>query len=649
MSWFDDYLTGHCFDCYRYLGAHPVRGEDGQIDGFTFRVYAPLARDISVIGDFNSWDPRRGRMNKVHYAGLWELTVPGAQLGQRYKYHIQCTDWQWRDKADPVGFLMEKRPGSCSVLYNIEGYEFEDGEWMRNRTRNFDQPMSIYEMHLGSWRGRVEGQQPRYEDLAEPLIKYVKSMGYTHVEFMPLFSYPYDGSWGYQATGFFAADSRYGTPKGLMQLIDLLHQAGIGVILDIVPVHFATDPYGLERFDGSCVYEYDGDLEYSQWGSKNFDLGKDPVRSFLISSADMFCSLFHVDGIRVDAVSNIIYYGGDTRRGENSGGIWFARMLNQAIHIRHPSVMTIAEDSSAYTNVTKGFNDQGLLFDYKWDLGWMNDTLKYYSKDPIYKKYLHNNLTFSMMYFYSENFMLPLSHDEVVHGKGTILNKMWGTYDQKFSLARNLYAYQYAHPGKKLSFMGNEIGDFDEWNETRGLPWNLLGYPKHAAFQRFVRDLNEIYKFHPCMFEHEFESSTFQWVMADNSNQSVYVFRRSYGNETMEFIFNMTPNFYSYYDVGVPERGQWVEILNSDKDIYGGYNQYNGAPLEAQDGYLQGQPYHVTVKLAPFAAIYLLHVTQDNSGSREVKSVTGTGDDELREVMNGGDVRIFSNRNKSVG
>lgn len=648
MSWFDDYLLGTCYDCYKYLGCHIVKDEEGKKKGFVFRVYAPMAKDISVIGDFNGWDPRRARMSKVHYGGLWEVEVPEAEYGQRYKFHILGCDNVWRDKADPVGFLMERRPGSCSIIYSLDGYDFEDQEWMKNRTRNFDKPMSIYEVHLGSWKGKIGNYSPRYEDIAEPLIKYVKSMGYTHVEFMPLFSYPFDGSWGYQATGFFAADSRYGTPKGLMQLIDLLHQAGIGVILDIVPVHFATDAYGLERFDGSCVYEYSNDLEYSQWGSKNFDLGKDPVRSFLISSADLFATMFHVDGVRTDAVSNIIYYGGDTRRGENTGGIFFSRMLNKGLHDRHPSLMTIAEDSSAYPTVTKGFDEKGLMFDYKWDLGWMNDTLKYYSKDPVYKKYIHNNLTFSMMYFYSENFLLPLSHDEVVHGKGTILNKMWGNYDQKFALARNLYAYQYAHPGKKLSFMGNEIGDFDEWNETKGLPWNLLSYPKHAAFQRFIRDLNEIYAYHKSMHEKEYDPSAFQWVMADDSDQSVYVFRRTVGDETMEFIFNMTPNFYSYYDVGVPFDGEWVEILNSDKSIYGGYDQYNGAPLQAQHNGLQGQPYRVTLKLAGFAAVFLLHVNNTNRDTKEVQNINGQSDDELKEVINDS-VKIYANKNKSIG
>lgn len=643
-EWFQDYLNGRCYDCYRHLGCH--KDERG---GYVFRVYAPMAKSVDVIGDFNGWDPLKGAMAKVEANGLWEIRVPSAQLGQRYKYHIQSQDGRFRDKADPVGFAMERRPGSCSLIYDLEGYDYGDGDWMAHRNRNFDRPMSIYELHLGSWKGKIGSNWPRYEDIAAPLIKYVKEMGYTHVEFMPLFSYPFDGSWGYQDTGFFSIDPRYGAPKGLMQLIDLLHQAGIGVILDIVPVHFATDDYGLERFDGSNVYEYSGDEEYSQWGSKNFDLGKDPVRSFLISSAALLCDRFHVDGLRMDAVANIIYYGGSSDKGINAGGIGFAQRFNSAIHSRFPAVMTMAEDSSSYPHVTKGFEEGGLGFDYKWDLGWMNDTLKYYSKDPVYKKYMHNLMTFSMMYFYSENFILPLSHDEVVHGKGTILNKMWGVYDQKFALARNLFAYQMAHPGKKLSFMGNEIGSFDEWNETKSLPWNLLSYPKHIGFQRLIRDLNNIYVFHKAMHEEEYNPKTFQWIMVDNAAQSVLVFKRKFEDEEIVCVFNMTPNFYSYYDIGIPTPGRWVEILNTDKAVYGGFNQYNGAMLFASPNPISGQPYRITIKLPSFGACFFMHVNEANAETKEVLDNSRLEpDDMVQEVLNP-DVRIISNKNKTRG
>lgn len=644
-SWFKDYLAGHCADCYRYLGAHLEKDEDGDVIGTTFRVYAPMAKSIEVIGDFNKWNFGSNIMKKVDMWGLWEAYVPEAHPFQKYKYHILGCDDRYHDKADPVGFYAEVRPGSCSIIYDIEGYVFHDKEWMKKRERNFSKPVSIYEMHLGSWRLKPNGQWYGYEELADPLIDYVKKMGFTHVEFMPLYTYPFDGSWGYQATGYFGADSRYGEPKGLMRLVDRLHQAGIGVILDLVPVHFATDPFGLEKFDGSNLYEPNNDLEYSQWGSKNFDLGKDPVRSFLYSSADFFATYFHFDGVRIDAVSNIIYYQGEGDRGVNQSGVYFAREFNRVLHARHPTLMTIAEDSSAYSCVTKGFSNDSLCFDYKWDMGWMNDTLKYYAKDPVYKSYEHGKILFSMAYFYSENFILPLSHDEVVHGKGTILNKMWGDYDQKFALARNLFAYQFAHPGHKLNFMGNEFGDFDEWTEKRGLPWNLLDYPKHSAFQRFIRDLNEVLKNFPAMYEGQFDPRNFQWIMADDASQSVLVFQRSTPKQTMVFVFNMTPNFYSYFDIGVPLEGEWDEIIDSDKAVYGGWNQYNGAPMFTRAEPWQNQRYRITIKLPSFGAVFLCH--KYNADDSSAKAYLGPDDVDIKQINK--DIRIFINKNKNFG
>ena len=391
-----------------------------------------------------------------------------------------------------------------------------------------------------------------------------------------------------------------------MSLVDQLHQAGIGIILDFVPVHFAVDGYGLNRFDGSTMYEYSNEHEYSQWGSKNFDLGKDPVRSFLMSSVNYFVDMFHFDGVRFDAVSNIIYWDGNGSNPVNEGAVEFIKRVNGLMHQKHPDVMMIAEDSSAYGQVTKGYG--GLGFDYKWDLGWMNDTLKYYGKDPIYRKYHHNQLTFSMAYFYSENFMLPLSHDEVVHGKGTILNKMWGSYEDKFAQVRNLYAYQFAHPGKKLNFMGNELGSFDEWNENKSIPWELKKFPKHDSVSRLFRDLNLIYQNHKAMYFEEYNQAHFQWIMADNAEQSVLVFKREVPGETMIFVFNMTPRFYSEYDIGVPYEGEYEEILNTDKDVYGGWNQYNGANLFTHGSGLQNQPYRITIKLASFAGIFLRYI-----------------------------------------
>lgn len=600
-----DFLMGQTIEAYKYFGAHFVK-QDGQ-EGVVFRVYAPLAKEISVIGEFNSWDPRNHPMKKIDESGVFEVFIPNVKNYQTYKYHILNALGQYVDKQDPFGYFSEMRNGSCSKLFDIDGFIWHDKKYMSKRDRNFDKPMSIYEVHIGSWLGRDGDRFLSYEEVADKLIEYVIEHGYTHIEVMPITQYPFDGSWGYQATGFYSVDSRYGNPFQLMSFIDRCHKAGIGVILDYVVVHFATDNFALERFDGSTLYEYNGENEYSQWGSKLFDLSKDPVRSFLMSGIDYFISYFHFDGVRLDAISNVIYWHGDCSRGENTGAIEFIKRLTGKIHIKHPDVMLIAEDSSAYQGVTKPLEYGGLGFDYKWDLGWMNDTLKYYEKDPIYRKYHHNGITFSMAYFYSENFLLPLSHDEVVHGKGTIINKMWGNYEQKFAQLRNLYTYMWSHPGKKLNFMGNELASFDEWSEEKSLPWNLLSYPKHDSILRMVRDLNLIYKSEKAMYMEEYNPAHFQWLMADNTAQSIFAFRRTYGDETLVFIFNMTPNYYEYINIGVPFEGEYVEIFNSDKDVYSGYNQYNGLPLKTMNMSWWNQPQTICIKLASFGALILKH------------------------------------------
>ena len=494
-----DFLNGQCIEAHNYFGAH--FSEKNGKSFVTFRLYAPMADDVSVIGEWNNWDVTKDKMKKIDDAGVWEVVVPNLVNYQSYKFHFKNCRGQYVDKVDPYAFYSELRPGTCSRLFDNRNFAWHDDKWLKARTRNFDKPMSIYEMHLGSWKGLAEdGHKYSYEEIADFLIPYILENGFTHVEFMPLVQYPFDGSWGYQGTGFFSIDSRYGNPFQLMSLVDRLHQAGIGAIIDFAPVHFATDKWALAKYDGSCLYEYSNEHRVSPWGSYQFDLGKDPVRSFLMSAMNYFVDYFHFDGVRVDAVSNIIYYNGDSSIGENSGGIEFIKRLNAKLHIAHDSVMMIAEDSTAFSGTTRSTESGGLGFDYKWDLGWMNDTLKYYSKDPIYKKWEHHNITFSMAYFYSDNFMLPLSHDEVVHGKGTIINKMWGDYYQKFGLIRNLYTYQFAHPGKKLNFMGNELASFDEWNENKSLPWNLKSFPAHDSVSRVVRDLNRIYAHEKAMY-----------------------------------------------------------------------------------------------------------------------------------------------------
>ena len=601
-----DFLMGQSIESYRYFGAHFIEKEiEGKkVSGVIFRLYAPLANDVSVIGEWNNWDVTRNKMEKVDPSGVFETFIPGLHNYQSYKYHFLNAKGEYVDKADPFAFFSELRPNTCSRLFDIENFIWHDETFLKKRDRGFDKAVSIYEIHLGSWKGLINGRYPSYEEVADYLIPYLKENGFTHVEIMPICQYPFDGSWGYQATGFFSVDSRYGNPFQLMSFVDRMHQAGFSVILDFAPVHFANDKFALREFDGSCLYEYaDPKHTFSPWGSCYFDLGKDPVRSFLMSAMDYYLTYFHFDGIRVDAVSNIVYWEGNKSLGENTGATEFIKRLNGKLHFAHPSVITIAEDSTDFIGVTKPLEYGGLGFDYKWDLGWMNDTLKYYSLDPIYKKYEHHDITFSMAYFFSENFLLPLSHDEVVHGKGTLINKMYGNYETKFALLRNLFTYQFAHPGKKLNFMGNEMASFDEWNETRSLPWNLLTYPKHDSMKRLVRDLNLIYQAEEAMHREEYNPSHFEWMMVDNADQSVFAFERDFGESSLLFLFNMTPNFYPVYEVGVKKKGAWKEIFNSDKDVYGGNNQYNGLPLLAEEGAPEGRTYHISVKLASYGAM----------------------------------------------
>ncbi len=596
-----DFLNGQTIEAHTYFGAH-FSEKNGQTV-VTFRLYAPMADDVSVIGEWNNWDVTKDKMKKIDDSGVWEIEIPNLTNYQCYKFHFKNASGRYVDKIDPYAFYSELRPGTCSRLFDIRNFAWHDDDWLKSRNRNFDRPMSIYEMHLGSWKGRAEdGHILSYEEIADYLIPYIKENGFTHVEFMPLIQYPFDGSWGYQGTGFYSVDSRYGNPFQLMSLIDRLHQAGIGCIIDFAPVHFATDKWALAKYDGSYLYEYSDKWRISPWGSYQFDLGKDPVRSFLMSAMNYFVEYFHFDGIRVDAVSNIIYYNGDSSIGQNDGAVEFIKRLNAKIHIAHDSVMMIAEDSTAFAGTTKPTEQGGLGFDYKWDLGWMNDTLKHYSKDPVYKKWEHYNITFSMAYFFSDNFMLPLSHDEVVHGKGTIINKMWGDYQQKFMLIRNLYTYQFAHPGKKLNFMGNELASFDEWNENKSLPWNLKTYPIHDSVSRLVRDLNLIYRHEKAMYFEEHNPAHYHWLMVDNSNDSIYAFQRNVGDDTLVFVFNMTTNFYESFAIPLMQMGTYEEIFNSDKDVYGGANQYNGLPIDSEPGSFEGLPAHFNIKLASLAA-----------------------------------------------
>jgi len=603
------------FQSYEYFGVHPMtKTKDGKkLTGFVFRLYAPNATEVFVVGDFNLWKAQDHPMEKVHEWGIYEAFVTSAKLGDRYKYQFKNTYGFVVQKADPYAFEAEVRPLTASVVTTYQGFQWHDEAYLANRNRNFDRPMAIYEVHLGSWKKPEKKEFFSYEDMAEQLIPYVLEHGFTHIELMPLTQHPFDGSWGYQTTGFHAVDSRYGSLKGLMTFIDRCHQVGLGVILDFVVVHFASDDFGLHEFDGSKLYEYfDPRRTFSQWGSPQFDLSKPVVRSMLFSSINYFISMFHLDGIRIDAVSNIVYWDGNTHQGENSGGIAFIRDLNSFIHTYHPTVMSIAEDSTSFGGVTRNVELGGLGFDYKWDMGWMNDTLKYYGVDFVYKFYDHHKLTFSMHYFYSDNFMLPLSHDEVVHGKGTIVNKMWGNYDEKFALLRNLYTYQWMHPGKKLIFMGNEIASFDEWSEKKSLPWFFTQYPKHDSVRTLFKDLNRIYKQEPSLHVEEHNPARFRWLMVDNRQDNIYVFERKVNHSTIIIVLNMKGNYYNDYDIGVFEPGTYQEILNSDNEIYSGWHRINKNPLltKLQSG-PEGKPHTLTLTIGSFAAIVLKKISED--------------------------------------
>ena len=601
----NEFHQGQCIDAWTLFGAHPAceKGEEG----VRFTVYAPNARHISVIGSFNGWDGHRNPMERTGFSGVWSVFVPGAKHLDSYQYRIGYGFDRTCDKSDPYAFFSELRPKRASLVYDLSELSWSDGEWMRNRTVGMNRPISVYEVYAGGWKRNKDGPM-RYAELQEQLIPYVKEQGFTHIELMPINEHPFDGSWGYQASGYYSCTSRYGTPKEFASFVNACHNAGIGVILDMVPVHFVRDSFGLVRFDGQPLYEYARSEEAeSQWGTLNFNLAKDEVRSFLISAAIFWCEIYHIDGIRTDAVSNIIYRGGDPARGTNEKAIHFLRRMNYFIKKEYPDVMLAAEDSSAFVKVTAPTAEGGLGFDYKWDLGWMNDTLNYYAVDPLYRFYEHGKLTFSMAYFYSEKFVLPLSHDENVHGKKTIIGRMWGNEEQQFAQARNLYAYMYAHPGKKLNFMGNEIASFREFDEEKELDWFLLEDPRHLSFLRFFKELNQLYLTHGALFEKDYDFSGFRWADSGNARQSVFSFLREGEKEILLCVMNLTDAGYENFSVPVSEAGMWKEILNTDEKRYGGSGFINPVPQRAAGRKGPGSlAFCISIRLAPFAAVWFI-------------------------------------------
>lgn len=574
---FQQFYSGNEWNAYEYFGAHITK------TGVEFRVYAPKAQKVTVIGEFNSWHDTP--MSCKGRGGIYSVQIANAKEGQMYKYRIYHHDGSVVDKADPYGFGMELRPCSASIIRDYRNFTFTDYEWMENRGKGYNQPIHVYEIHFGSWKAQGD-RWYRYEELAQDLIPYLQEMGYTHVEIMPLNEHPMDESWGYQSTGFYAPTARYGDMDGLKEFVNACHMAGIGVILDFVMVHFAVDDYGLSYFDGSPLYELVAeDAQYSEWGSLHFAHGRGEVASFLKSCANYWIQEYHFDGLRFDAVSNIIYWNGKKECGVNQQALQFVQSLNEGLHQRHPNIMLIAEDSTSFLKVTAPVAYDGLGFDYKWDLGFMHDTLDFFALPPKQRPTRYGQILFSMHYFYNELYMLAFSHDEVVHGKKTIVDKMYGSYEEKFSQCRAMYLYMMTHPGKKLNFMGNEIAQFREWAEYRPQDFDVLEpFPMHQMFQRFFRDLNLCYQSHKALYEEEYNAACFRYIINDKSQDLVYAYERCVGNERMIAIFNFGNQHHYGYDVRIEGNHKLREIMNTDCRIYGGDVAYQNEEIYVRNG-----------------------------------------------------------------
>lgn len=601
-----EFYSGRSFDAYRELGAHvkkEVTGKKTVVSGVEFVTYAPNALGVNVIGEFNDWNETV--MERCYDGSFFKVFVPEARPGMMYKYKIYHRDGSSMEHCDPYGFGMELRPAFASIIRDMDTYCFHDAKWMKNRSVCQGSPLNIYEVHLGSWRtkpvfdeqgnpltpeeiaesNRVEESWYTYKEIAPMLAEYVKEQGYNYVEFMPLSEHPSDQSWGYQNTGFFSPTSRYGTADDLKEMIDILHQHNIGTILDFVPVHFALDGYGLARYDGTALYEYpSNDVGYSEWGSMNFIHSKGEVRSFLQSAANYWLSEYHFDGLRMDAISRIIYWMGDESRGVNDRAVDFIRNMNQGLKDRHPSIILCAEDSTDFKGTTKETKYGGLGFDYKWDMGWMNDTLNFFRTLPFVRGEHYHDLTFSMMYNYNERYLLPLSHDEVVHGKATIIQKMAGMYEEKFPQAKALYAYMYAHPGKKLNFMGNEIGQFREWDEKREQDWDLLKYPNHDSFHQYMKALNKIYMKEPALSAWDDDPNGFAWILCGKENDVVYIFQREVNEDKVIVVLNLSGLVYKNYHFNYGNGDTMKVLINSDWNKFGGSTKDTEKTIKGVNG-----------------------------------------------------------------
>ncbi len=613
-------------ELYAKLGAHVI--EHQGVRGTAFAVWAPSARSVSVVGDFNAWDGRLNPMRSLGSSGVWELFLPGVGSGTCYKFEILTQAGEIRLKADPLAFATELPPKTASVVHE-PAHEWADAEWLleRRQTLQLDAPVSVYEVHLGSWRlNPLEGNRPlTYLELADELSAYAKDMGFTHIELMPVMAHPFSGSWGYQVTGYFAPTPRWGSPDDFREFVDRLHQNGLGVILDWVPAHFPRDEFALARFDGTALYEHEDPRRgaHPDWGTLVFNYGRNEVRNFLIANALYWLREYHVDGIRVDAVASMLYLDYSREEGqwvpnqfggnEDLDAVSFLKEYNEVVHAHEPGVISAAEESTAWPGVSRPTYLGGLGFGFKWNMGWMHDTLAYFEHEPIHRRWHHHELTFSLVYAFTENFILPLSHDEVVHGKGSMLSKMPGDRWQQLANLRALYAFMWAHPGKKLLFMGNELAQEQEWSEERSLDWHLLENPGHSGVQSLVRDLNHAYRETPALWERDTDPTAFWWLEPNDAEASVFAFARigADARTPLVFVANLTPVARTGYRLGLPVPGRWTELVNTDSNYYGGSDQGNLGGVEAEDVPWMDQYHSAELTLPPLGAIWLVPESED--------------------------------------
>lgn len=602
----DEFLLGRSSSLHTIMGAHLLRDKKGIVTATEFTVYAPNAREVRLVSDFNGYEGWKHVLTKIHHQGFFRIEIPGNYEWATYKYEIHTESGRVLYKADPFGFFAEVRPQTASKVCELDGFTWHDENWMLKKKPSYKEPLLIYEVHLGSWR-RKYGQFKPYNEVIDELVAYVLDQGFTHVELMPIYEYPLDDSWGYQGTGYYATTSRFGSPKDFMYFVDRMHEAGIGVLLDWVLGHICKDAHGLSFFDGTPLYEFNDShrRENLTWGTDNLDFSKGITRSFMLSALTFWMDYFHVDGYRIDAVSNLIYYLGNRENGVNHDAINFIRQLSYHLFGKDDRVLFMAEDSTDYPHVTHPVDMGGIGFNYKWNMGFMNDVLAYFKEDPIHRKFHHDKITFGLVYAFNEQFILPFSHDEVVHMKGSLVNKMPGDYFQKMANWRLLLCFWMTHPGKKLLFMGQEFASFSEWAFQKELDWNLYDFPAHQQANRFFKDLAQVYRHHDALFQYDHNPKGFEWSVVDDRDQSVFAYLRKSDDETLVIILNMTPNVHESYEIGVPHSGIYEELINSDKEIYFGSGLYNGLPLKTFKGKRGQFEYYIKPQLGPLTGIIL--------------------------------------------